>query len=57
LAAILALSFASDLVKLRWKGMNCSEELSVRMPWGEHEHMNGFLDSDMGKLWLKFVSV
>lgn len=37
--------------------MNFSEELSTTVPWGEHELMNSFLYSNMGKLWLKFVSI
>jgi hypothetical protein len=37
--------------------MKCSKQLSVEMPWGKHTLLNGFLDSNMGKLKLKTVSI
>jgi hypothetical protein len=37
--------------------MKCSKQLSVEMPWGKHTLLNGFLDSNVGKLKLKTVSI
>jgi hypothetical protein len=37
--------------------MKSSKQLSVTLPWGEHRLLNGFLDSNKGKLRLKIVSI
>jgi hypothetical protein len=43
--------------KLHQKLMKCSEQLLVAMPREEHGLLSGFLDSNVGKLQLKIVSV
>jgi hypothetical protein len=57
LNSTIALSFASYSRKLHWKRMKCSKQFSVIMPWGEHELLRGFVDSNTGKFQLKTVSV
>jgi hypothetical protein len=37
--------------------MKCSKELSITITWREHRLLSGFLDSNVGKLRLKIVSV
>lgn len=51
------LSFASHSGKLHWKCMKCSKHISVTMTREEHRLLSGFFDSNVGKLWLKIVSI
>jgi hypothetical protein len=37
--------------------MKCSKQLSVIMPYGENILLTGFLNSNVGKFQLKFLSI
>jgi hypothetical protein len=52
-----ASSFASNSGKLHWKCRKCSKQLLVTMPMEEYGYLSGSLNSNVGKLQLKIVSV
>jgi hypothetical protein len=52
-----ALRLASNLGKLHWKHIKCSKQLLVTVLKEEHRLLSGFLNSNMGKIWFKIVSI
>jgi hypothetical protein len=49
--------FCFKLGKIALECIKCSKELLVTILWGVHKILSGFLDSNVGKIQLKIVSI